>query len=147
MVSSRAFEPARELGLAFQLTNFIRDVAEDIDRGRVYLPVEDLDRFGIEPADLLAARRAGHATPAVRELIGFEVARAREHYARAEIGIGLLEATSRPCVRAAFRLYRGILDEIERNGLDVLSRRAVVSPSRRFRLVAGALGARPSALG
>jgi 15-cis-phytoene synthase len=140
-------EPARELGIAFQLTNFVRDVAEDLDRGRVYLPVEDLDSFGIERADLLAARRAGHSTPAIRELMGFEVARAREHYARAEIGIGMLEATSRPCVRAAFRLYLGILDEIERNGLDVFSRRAVVSQGRRFRLVAGALLARPSALG
>src|SRR5439155_11185611 len=68
-----AREPARQLGLAFQLTNFIRDVAEDLDRGRIYLPLKDLAEFGVTPEDL-AARQA---TRPVRELIAFEVDRAR----------------------------------------------------------------------
>jgi phytoene synthase len=107
-----AREHARQLGLAFQLTNFIRDVAEDHARGRVYLPAEDLDRFGVARADLAA----GPATPQVAELVAFEVARARAHYAAAEPGIALLAPSSRPCVRVAFELYGGILTEVERAG-------------------------------
>src|SRR3954451_7169939 len=88
--AAAAREPARQLGLAFQLTNFIRDVDEDLGLGRVYLPAEDLARFGLTRADLEARR----FTPAIRELIRFEVARAREHYARAEPGIGMLAPAS-----------------------------------------------------
>ena len=136
---AEAVEPARQLGVAFQLTNFIRDVAEDLDRGRIYLPAEDLDRFGVGAADLVAARKAGRAGPAVCELLRYECSRAREHYALAAVGIGMLDPTSRPCVRAAFLLYRGILDEVERNGWDVFTVRAVVPRRRRLRLVADAL--------
>ena len=128
----RAREPARQLGFAFQLTNFLRDVAEDLQRGRVYLPLADLDRFGVTVADLAA----GEATPAVRGLLAFEVARARAHYRAAAPGIALLAPASRPCVRAAASLYGGILDEIERAGYRVLDRRVRV-PRRRRLLVAG----------
>ncbi|MEO3873434.1 phytoene/squalene synthase family protein [Nonomuraea sp. B12E4] len=118
--------PARELGLAFQLTNFLRDVREDFARGRVYLPLEDLDKFGVRPEEL-----GGHRTgPALRELLAFEAGRARDHYRVAAGGIGLLAASSRPCVRAAFELYGGILDEIERRGFEVLAGRVRV-PRRR----------------
>jgi 15-cis-phytoene synthase len=127
-----AREHARQLGLAFQLTNFIRDVAEDQVRGRVYLPAEDLERFGVRRADLAAAE----TTPEVRDLIAFEVERARAHYAAAEPGIALLAASSRPCVRVAFQLYGGILDEVERAGYRVLDRRVRV-PRRRRLGVAG----------
>jgi 15-cis-phytoene synthase len=123
---------ARQLGLAFQLTNFLRDVAEDLQRGRVYLPREDLARFGVTRADLAAPR----ASPAVQGLLAFEIARARAHYAAAEPGIGLLAASSRPCVRVAFQLYGAILDEIERAGYQVLDRRVAVPRHRRL-LVAG----------
>jgi len=123
---------ARQLGLAFQLTNFIRDVAEDSRRGRVYLPAEDLDRFGVRRADLAAAA----TTPAVRDLIAFEVERARAHYRAAEPGIELLAPSSRPCIRVAFDLYGGILDEVERAGYQVLDRRVAV-PRRRRLGVAG----------
>lgn len=126
-----AREPARQLGVAFQLTNFIRDVREDLALGRVYLPRADLDRFGVTDADL-AAPAAGAA---VRELVAFEVGRAREHYRAAEPGIALLSPASRACIRAAARLYAGILDEVERAGHDVLSRRARV-PGRRRAAVA-----------
>jgi 15-cis-phytoene synthase len=123
-----AAEHARQLGLAFQLTNFIRDVAEDLARGRVYLPAEDLERFGVRRADLAA----GKASPAVRELLAFEVGRARAHYRAAEPGIDLLAPSSRPCVRVAFDLYGGILDEVERAGYQVLDRRVRVPRHRRL---------------
>ncbi|HEX4817768.1 MAG TPA: phytoene/squalene synthase family protein [Nonomuraea sp.] len=121
-----AREPARQLGLAFQLTNFLRDVGEDFARGRIYLPMEDLDKFGVEPA-ALGASRTGRA---VRELLAFEAGRAREHYRAAAGGIRRLVPSSRPCVRAAVALYGGILDEIERRGFEVLAGRVRV-PRRR----------------
>ncbi|GAA1329757.1 phytoene/squalene synthase family protein [Actinocatenispora thailandica] len=129
-------EPARQLGLGFQLTNFIRDVAEDLQRDRVYLPQRDLDRFGVSRADL-AADSAG---PAVRELVRFEIDRAREHYRAAEPGIALLPPVSQRCIRLAATVYGGILVEIERNGYDVLSRRAVVPRRRRLTAVIQQLG-------
>jgi phytoene synthase len=119
---------ARQLGLAFQLTNFIRDIAEDYQRGRVYLPAEDLERFGVRRADLAAAR----ASPAVQGLLAFEVGRARAHYQAAEPGIELLAPSSRPCVRVAFDLYSGILTEVERAGYQVLDRRVRVPRHRRL---------------
>jgi phytoene synthase len=123
-----AREHARQLGLAFQLTNFLRDVAEDLRRGRVYLPAEDLARFGVRRADLAAPR----ASPGVRALLAFEVERARGHYRAAEPGIELLAPSSRPCIRVAFTLYGGILDEIERAGYQVLDRRVAVGRARRL---------------
>ncbi|SDL40108.1 phytoene/squalene synthase family protein [Nonomuraea jiangxiensis] len=122
-----ARRPARELGLAFQLTNFLRDVGEDFARGRVYLPLEDLEKFGVDP-DELGARRTGSA---LRELLAFEAGRARDHYRVAAGGIGLLVASSRPCVRAAFDLYGGILDEIENRGFEVLAGRVRVPRHRK----------------
>jgi phytoene synthase len=127
-----AREHARQLGLAFQLTNFLRDVAEDLERGRVYLPAEDLDRFGVTRADLAP----GRASRRVAALLAFEVARARAHYAAAEPGIALLAPSSQPCIRVAFSLYGGILEEIERAGYQVLDRRVRV-PRRRRVAVAG----------
>ena len=124
----RAAGHARALGEAFQLTNFIRDVAEDHRRGRVYLPQEDLDRFGVTPDDL----RPGHTAPHVRDLVAFEVERTRSRYADAEPGIDLLHPTSRDCIRAAFALYGGILDEVERAGYRVLERRVSVPLRRRL---------------
>jgi 15-cis-phytoene synthase len=123
-----AREHARQLGLAFQLTNFIRDIGEDHARGRVYLPAEDLDRHRVRREDLAAAP----AGPAVRELLAFEVGRARAHYAAAEPGIELLAPSSRPCIRVAFDLYSGILDEVERAGYQVLDRRVRVPRHRRL---------------
>ncbi|HEX5540675.1 MAG TPA: phytoene/squalene synthase family protein [Micromonospora sp.] len=134
-----AREPARQLGFAFQLTNFIRDVAEDLHRGRTYLPDEDLAKFGLTPDDLAVAATRGRATPALRELIEYEVARARAHYAAAAPGIALLEPASQACIRAAFALYRGILDEVAAAEYDVFSRRAVVPQRRRSLLAARAL--------
>ena len=121
-----AREPARQLGLAFQLTNFIRDIGEDLDRGRLYLPLKDLAEFGVARESL----QGGDALPEVRRLIAFEVGRARAHYLRAAPGIPMLAPTSQACIRTAFQLYGGILDEVVRNGYDVFGQRATV-PNRR----------------
>jgi phytoene synthase len=121
-------EPARQLGFAFQLTNFLRDVAEDLDRGRLYLPEADLALFGVHRADL--ERRV--ATPAIKDLIRYEVSRARGHYAQAAPGVALLAPGSQACIRTAFHLYRGILDEIEQADYDVFARRATVPTGKRL---------------
>jgi len=120
--------PARELGHAFQLTNFIRDVGEDLDRGRVYLPRADLDAFGVTVADL----RARRTTDAVKALVEFEMERAETHYRAAAPGIAMLDTGSRPCVRAAYTLYRDILTAVRRDGHRVLERRASVPAHRRL---------------
>jgi phytoene synthase len=130
-----AREPARQLGLAFQLTNFIRDVGEDLDRDRIYLPRKDLAEFGVTRDDL----RAREATPPVRTLIAFEVDRARRHYALAAPGIAMLDRSSQPCIRTAYRAYGAILDEVVRAGCDVFQRRATVSTARKLGLVLASL--------
>jgi phytoene synthase len=134
-LDDRAACHALALGEAFQLSNFIRDVAEDLRRGRVYLPQEDLDRFGVTRADLAP----GPTPPHVAELLRFEIARARDLYARAEPGIDLLHPTSRDCIRTAFTLYRGILDAVERAGYQVLGRRVTVALPRRLQVALPAL--------
>ncbi|MEV6970634.1 phytoene/squalene synthase family protein [Hamadaea sp. NPDC051192] len=140
-----AREPARQLGLAFQLTNFIRDIAEDLGRGRVYLPQADLREHGVRVEDLQAAtagralRAAGPATEPIRSLIGYAMSRARIHYAAAQPGIDLLPPASARCVRVAHRVYGAILDEVEARGRDVFGERVVVPPVRRIRLALSAL--------
>ena len=116
-----ALEPARQLGNAFQLTNFLRDIAEDLDRGRVYVPQEDIRRFGA--ADAFETRAA---TPAFRDLMRFEVERTRGLYAVADTGLAYLPGRSGRCIRAARDLYARILDEIEAADHDVFSARARV---------------------
>jgi phytoene synthase len=147
-----AREAARQLGLAFQLTNFIRDIGEDLGLGRVYLPAEDLDRFGVSITNLVAARDAGglgDAGPtgptgpagAIRELIAFEVQRARAHYRLAGPGVTMLAPASQSCIRAAYGLYGGILDEISTLDYDVFRQRARVSRPRRLRIALAAVTA------
>jgi phytoene synthase len=140
-----AREPARQLGFAFQLTNFIRDVADDLDRGRTYLPDEDLAKFGVTRADLVAAAAARRATPGIRELIEYEVTRAQAHYEAAAPGITLLAPASQACMRTAYALYGGILDEVAAQGYDVFVRRALVPQRRRMAVAARALLTRTGA--
>ncbi|WP_431928741.1 phytoene/squalene synthase family protein [Micromonospora wenchangensis] len=134
-----AREPARQLGFAFQLTNFIRDVAEDLDRGRTYLPDEDLAKFNVTREDLLAARAAGRSTDRIRDLVEYEVTRAQAHYAAAAPGITLLTPASQACMRTAYALYGGILDEVAAQDYDVFVQRAVVPQRRRLAVAAKAL--------
>jgi phytoene synthase len=126
---------AIDLGLAMQVTNMLRDVAEDLRRGRVYLPQEDLDRFGVTVEQL----RAGIVDDAFRALMRFQIARNRGLYRNAAQGIRLLSPRARPAVEAALRLYAGILDEIERADYCVLDRRVAVPRPRRALLLAAAL--------
>jgi phytoene synthase len=122
------------LGRAMQITNVLRDVGEDARMDRIYLPAEDLRRFGCSETTV----RAGVLDERFRELMRFEIERARELYLEAEPGIALLAKDARYGVRLAFTLYRGILDRIEANRYDVFNRRAYVPwPAK----VATALGA------
>ncbi|GAA3804565.1 phytoene/squalene synthase family protein [Streptomyces phyllanthi] len=125
-----AYERAHALGEAFQLTNFIRDIAEDLDRGRLYLPLEDLAAFGVTREEL----EARVVTPRIRELLRYEIHRTRRIYTFAAEGIDMLAPSSRDCIRTALALYGGILDEIERADHQVFDRRAAVSLPRRLRV-------------
>jgi len=124
-----ALPHARDLGIAFQLTNFLRDIGEDLDRGREYLPQEDLRRFGVE----LDERRCSKAFQA---LMQFEIARCRDLYASADLGIAMLPPSSARCVRAARDLYSRILDRIEALDYDVFTTRASVPATTKAAVIA-----------
>jgi phytoene synthase len=126
----RAIEAATALGTAFQLANFIRDIGEDIDRGRIYMPLDDLTRFGVSEEMLLKRQ----LTPEIVEAIKYQIARVRDLQEKAEAGIQYLDPISRPCIRAASELYCGIVDEIEANGYDIFNKRATTSRWRRARV-------------
>jgi 15-cis-phytoene synthase len=123
-ISEDAKAPARSLGLAFQLTNFLRDVSEDLDRGRVYLPQDDLRLFDVD-------LRRRSVTPEWRAFLAYEIERNRALYSFADTGIAMLPPRSARCVGTARVLYAQILDQIERNGYDVFSRRARVRTLRK----------------
>ena len=124
-----AYAHARDLGNAFQLTNFLRDVAEDLDRGRVYIPQEDLERFGADPKRRVVDDRW-------RALMAFEIDRGRALYRSADEGLAMLPPESARCVAGARALYSQILDRIEAADYDVFTKRAVV-PTWRKVVVAG----------
>ena len=119
---------ARDLGIAFQLTNIVRDVGEDARRGRIYLPQEDLARFGVASSALMAGKPSGDFTA----LMAFEVERARVWYDRA---LGKLPPEDRHAQRtglAMAAIYRTLLDEIARDGYRVLDRRLALTPLRKL---------------
>jgi len=124
-----ALAHARDLGNAFQLTNFLRDIAEDLDRGRQYIPQEDLRRFGVD----LATRRC---SPAFVELMQFEIDRCRALYRSADRGAAMLPPQSARCIRAARVLYGRILDKIEAQHYDVFASRARVTTAEKAAMVA-----------
>ena len=130
--SPEAYPHAMDLGVAFQLANFIRDVGEDLERGRVYLPLDELARHGVD-RDVLERRIA---TPEVKAALAEQVARVRMLEERSRPGIGLLAPDSQPCIDAARVLYFGIVDEVERIDYEVFQQRATV-PLRRRLAVAG----------
>ncbi|MFC9895497.1 phytoene/squalene synthase family protein [Nocardia sp. NPDC127579] len=136
-------EPAAAaLGEAFQLTNFLRDIAEDLDRGRIYLPADDLTAFGVDPDLLAHCRRTGHTDPRVRRALAHLIAVTRGVYRRADPGIDLLDPRVRPAIRTASALYAGILTEIERRDYAVFGSRAVVGVPKRLRVAATQLMSR-----
>ena len=123
-----AYEHAKDLGVAFQLANFVRDVGEDLERGRVYLPIEDLARFGVSREDL--ERRV--VTPGVRAALKFQIARVRALEESSRAGIAMLHPSSQPCIEAARVLYCGIVDAVEDIDYQVFTERATVSRRRRL---------------
>ena len=125
-----SLEAAKNLGVAFQLANFIRDVGEDLDRGRVYLPLQELAEHGVT-RQMLEARKL---TPEIISALKFQIARVRQLQKAAEPGIALLDKTSQPCIRAASELYCGIVDEVEKIGYDIFNKRAKTSTARRARV-------------
>ena len=125
-----SLEAAKNLGVAFQLANFIRDVGEDLDRGRVYLPLQELAEHGVT-RQMLEARKL---TPEIISVLKFQIARVRQLQKAAEPGIALLDKTSQPCIRAASELYCGIVDEVEKIGYDIFNHRATTSTARRARV-------------
>ena len=130
----RAIESATALGTAFQLANFIRDFNEDLDRGRIYLPMQELYQCGVTDA-MISERRL---TPELKAALAFQIERVRNLQAIADDGVKYLDPISRPCIRAASELYCGIVDEVEKIGYDVFSYRAKTSTFRRFRVAGGA---------
>jgi phytoene synthase len=129
-LSEEAYHPAEKLGIAFQLANFIRDVGEDLDRGRIYLPLDELAEYGVDE-EMLYARKL---TPEIVNALKFQIARVRDLQKAAAPGIDLLHPTSRPCIQAASELYCGIVDEVEAIGYDVFNKRAKTSTARRIRV-------------
>ncbi len=117
-----AFDYAVKLGIALQLTNILRDVGEDASRGRVYLPLEDIERFGLTYAHFCD----GQVDERFKRLLDFEIGRAERLYDEAWPGIALLSRDSRLSVAAAAVIYRGILEKIRQNSYDVFNQRAHV---------------------
>lgn len=126
--SDEAYVRAKDLGVAFQLANFIRDVGEDLYRGRVYLPLDELARFGVTRADL--ERRV--VDERLRNALRFQIQRVRDLEEASRPGIAMLAADAQPCIEAARVLYCGIVDEVERIDYQVFDRRASVSLRRRL---------------
>ncbi|WP_278265531.1 phytoene/squalene synthase family protein [Nocardia sp. AG03] len=131
----RAEPAAATLGEAFQLTNFLRDLGEDLDRDRVYLPADELAAFGVDEAHLRACRATGHTDPPLRRALAHLIAINRDLYRRATPGIALLDPRVRPAIETAAILYGEILDRIEAADHQVFAARATV-PTRRRILVA-----------
>jgi len=141
---------AAALGVAFQLTNFLRDVGEDLDRGRVYLPADLLGAHGVDRELLSWSRATGRRDPRITAALRAAEELTRGVYRDAARGLAMLDPVSRPCIRTAFVLYGGILDAVAADGYAVLHRRAVVPRRRRaavavdglVRLLAARSGAR-----
>ena len=127
---ARAYEAAQKLGIAFQLANFIRDVNEDLDRGRIYLPLNELFEAGVT-REMLAARVL---TPEIKNALQFQIARVRSLQSEAEAGIKLLDPVSQPCINAASELYCGIVDEVEKVNYEIFTHRAKTSTWRRLKV-------------
>ncbi|MBU3692763.1 MAG: phytoene/squalene synthase family protein [Candidatus Nanopelagicaceae bacterium] len=127
---SEALPLAENLGVAFQLANFIRDVGEDLERGRIYLPLQELQSFGVSKS-MLEQRKL---TPQIIEALKFQIARVRVLQAKADSGIALLQSEARPCIEAASELYCGIVDEVENIDYDIFNHRAKTSTLRRAKV-------------
>lgn len=125
-----AYAAAEKLGIAFQLANFIRDVGEDLERGRVYLPITELQASGVT-RQMLEDRVL---TPQIKAALQFQIARVRQLQKEATPGIAMLSPESRACIEAASELYCGIVDEVEKINYEIFTKRAKTSTWRRVKV-------------
>ena len=138
----RAERYAEDMGIALQLTNILRDIKEDAERDRIYIPQDELARFGCGEDDL--AR--GAVNDDFRALMAFQVQRARSYYESSRPLFGLVEPEARACLRGLHTAYGAILERIERGGYDVFSRRVGLSGRQKFAIAARLwIGALPAA--
>ena len=126
----KAYEAAQKLGIAFQLANFIRDVSEDLDRGRIYLPLDDLKAAGVSK-EMLAAKKL---TPEIKQALQYQIERVHRLQREAAEGITLLDPVSQACINAASELYCGIVDEVEKINYEIFTHRAKTSTWRRLKV-------------
>jgi len=138
--SAEALPLAEKCGIAFQLTNILRDIREDLERDRLYLPAEDLRRYGVTEADLRAGKRNG----AFLQLMRFEAARARDCYEESRPLLEMVHPKSRPSLWALVTIYSRLLERIERKGFDVFTKRVRLSALEKSWIVARALVGRTS---
>ena len=124
----RAFDYAKQLGIAMQLTNILRDIKEDKDMGRIYLPQKDMVRFGVSEQDILKEK----ITPQLKALMKFQIERADHYYAEAVSGISLLETESQYAIYSAAKIYRGILRKIEDQDYNPFLGRVFVPSSQKI---------------
>jgi phytoene synthase len=136
--NGRAERLAEACGLALQLTNIIRDVREDALQGRVYLPTDELSRFGVDPSELAATRPTGR----VRALLEYQGARAYEYYRQAERLVDLIDPVGRPVFLTIIGIYRSLLDEIVRRDYDVLTSRVSLPVWRKLTIMIGSFPSR-----
>jgi phytoene synthase len=129
--SPQALPLAEKCGIAFQLTNILRDVREDADLGRVYLPSEDLDRFGVSVDDLKSARKSEQ----FGNLMEFEIARARRYYRESAPLLALVQPKARASMWALIAIYSSLLERIGQSYYDVLARRISLSPAEKALIV------------
>ena len=127
-----ALRYAEELGIGMQLTNILRDVQEDAEQDRIYLPLEELDLYGVTEDDILENRMSEE----VRKLMAFQVNRAHCYYESADKGIALLDSSSRFAIRAASRIYRGILTKIEERDYNPFVGRAFMPKKQKLAMIA-----------
>ena len=127
----KAVEYAIDLGIALQLTNILRDITEDLEIGRVYLPSEELEEFGVTIDDL----RAKNATPEFVQFMKFQVARARKYLESGIRLFPLLDDQSRQCPQMMTHVYELLLDRIEKNDYDTLNKRASLTKLQKLKLL------------
>ena len=128
--SQIAYERAQDLGIAFQLANFVRDVSEDLNLGRIYLPMDELAKFGVDRTYL--EKRI--ADKNVKDALKFQIKRVKELEEKSRSGIDFLHPSSRPCIEAARILYCGIVDAVEAIDYEVFQKRAKVSIAKRLKV-------------
>lgn len=126
-----ALTHAVDLGIAMQLTNILRDVGEDLQRGRIYLPQSDMDQFGVTEADLFDHKISSEFI----EMMQFQISRARQYYNSSDKGIPMLEKDSRLPVALARQNYSRILDKIEENGYNVFGHRAYLNSAEKMSII------------